>query len=115
MEQNNLQEIGKRFKDLRVAKGWSQATCARKLGYSNKTSISKIELGVQGIRRSQIEHVCEVLETTPAFLMGWTDSPDETMPTTPNKQALIDKVLTLSDDQCKRISDLLDALIANKQ
>ena len=73
MNENNLEELGKRFKELRLAKGWSQLTCARRLGYSNKTSVSKIELGQQGIKRSQIAKFAEVLGTTPEYLMGWKE------------------------------------------
>lgn len=73
MNENNLEELGKRFKELRLAKGWSQTTCARRLGYSNKTSVSKIELGQQGIKRSQIAKFAEVLNTTPEYLMGWKE------------------------------------------
>lgn len=99
MFNNSLIELGKRFKKLRLAKGWSQTTCARKLGYSNKTSVSKIELGVQGIKRSNVAHVAEVLGTTPEYLMGWKqpDGATELSPT--DKQILAGLDLLTDDDK----------------
>lgn len=112
MNEDNLLLIGQRFKELRLAKGWSQETCARKLGYSNKTSISKIELGVQGIRRSQIEHVCQVLGTTPAYLMGWKEEP--TLPGNPTltglKAEIVELVASMPEDKQKLLLELIKSM-----
>ena len=39
------------IKENRVAKGWSQSELARRVGYSDKSMISKIEKGVVDLSR----------------------------------------------------------------
>lgn len=123
MNENDLKAAGERFKELRLAKGWSQTTCARRCGFANKASISRIESGVQGIRRSNVEHVAEVLGTTPEYLMGWKEeaplSPElkaivGDRPLSPAMKELLESVQTLSDDQCEQITEYL-AFITSKR
>ena len=51
----------------------SQAELAEALGYSDRSTIAKIEKGINDITQSKIEAFAEALHTTPAYLMGWTD------------------------------------------
>ena len=62
----------------RKRKGLTQEELAAKMGYKSKSSINKIELGINDIPQSKIKQFAEVLEVTPAELMGWTsDSSDD--------------------------------------
>ena len=50
------------------------------MGYKSKSTINKIELGINDIPQSKIAKFAEVLATTPSFLMGWDEednSPEE--------------------------------------
>lgn len=62
-----------RIKKRREELGMSQAELAEKLGYSDRSTIAKIEKGVNDITQSKIAAFAEHLHTTPAYLMGWTD------------------------------------------
>lgn len=66
--------IGDRVKLLREKKGMTQGELAARLGYRSKSSVTHIERG-RDIPRSMVVKLADVLDTTPAFLMGW-DSPD---------------------------------------
>lgn len=66
--------IGDRIKSRRIQLGMTQEELALKLGYKSKSSINKIEIGVQDLPQKKIEAFAKALETTPAELMGWTDS-----------------------------------------
>ena len=66
-----------RIRERREALGLSQAELAEQLGYSNRSTIAKIEKGVNDITHSKIEAFAEALHTTTAYLMGWTDDPLE--------------------------------------
>ena len=48
--------IGERIKARRDELGMSQEELAHKIGYKSKTSINKIELGIQELRQSKIKH-----------------------------------------------------------
>lgn len=66
--------IGDRVKKLRNQKGLTQSELANLLGYKSKSSVAHIENG-RDIPRSMVVKLADVLDSTPAFLMGWTDTP----------------------------------------
>lgn len=67
--------IGDRIKSRRIQLGMTQEELALKLGYKSKSSINKIEIGVQDLPQKKIVAFAKALETTPAELMGWVDPP----------------------------------------
>lgn len=64
--------IGDRVKALREKKGFTQSELAEKLGYKSKTSVAHIENGRE-IPRAMIVKLSDILETSPAYLMGWEE------------------------------------------
>lgn len=64
--------IGDRVKLLREQKGMTQEELATKLGYKSKSSVTHIEKG-RDIPRSMVVTLADILDTTPAYLMGWED------------------------------------------
>ena len=56
----------------------TQEELAKRLGYKSKTSVAHIENGSRDIPRSVIVQLADILETTPSYLMGWTDDSIET-------------------------------------
>lgn len=65
------------IKNERIAKGLSQEELARRVGYADKTMISRIENGKIDLSQSKIKEFAKALGVTPGFLMGW-DVPKET-------------------------------------
>lgn len=65
--------IGDRIKRRRELLGMSQDELAKKLGYKNRSSINKIELGERNLTQSKIKAIADALDTTPAYIMGWDD------------------------------------------
>ena len=51
--------------------GLSQLELAQRMGYTSRSSISKIESGENDIPQSKIKAFAAALETTPSALMGW--------------------------------------------
>lgn len=66
--------LGERIKKLRLESGLTQEELAKEIGYSTKTSISKIENDVLDINQSTIVALARALKTTPSVLMGWTET-----------------------------------------
>lgn len=77
-----MAEIGKRIKNRRLILGMTQEELAQKLGYKNKSTIAKIEAGVNDIVQSKVVEFAEVLQTSVAYLMGWETNTD--LPPFPN-------------------------------
>lgn len=112
--------IGDRVKELRIKKGLTQLELAEMLGYKSKSSVTHIENG-RDIPRSMVVKLAAVLDSTPAYLMGWeSDATDQTEKETPPAdserwerfKAQYDK---LSAQEQHRIDAVLDAMLADPE
>ncbi|MDD6988793.1 helix-turn-helix domain-containing protein [Ruminococcus sp.] len=63
-------ELYKRIKQRREELGMSQEELAHKLGYKSRSTINKIEMGINDITQSKIKAFADALQTTPRYLMG---------------------------------------------
>lgn len=67
-------DMAYRIKERRLAMKLTQEALAAKLGLQ-KSAIAKYENGrVENIKRSVIAKMAEVLQCSPAYLMGWDDN-----------------------------------------
>lgn len=73
MERDESVSIGSRIREFRERLGLTQEELASMLGYKSKSSINKIETGINDITQSKVVAFAKALETTPAALMGWED------------------------------------------
>lgn len=96
-------KIGERIRDRRIELGMTQEDLARKLGYKSKTTINKIESGVNDITQPKIEAFARVLSVTPSYLMGWENEDDS--------YYLDPEVVTLANEMAARpgLKALMDA------
>ena len=71
MEKNiRLVEMGKRIRILRLEKELSQEALAHMCGYNSRSSINKIEAGLNDIPQSKIKAIADALSVSPAWLMS---------------------------------------------
>ena len=64
-------KMGKRIEFRRKQLGMNQTELAHMLGYKHKTSISKIEKGINEVSQSMIPEIAKALDTTIGYVMGW--------------------------------------------
>ena len=62
--------IGETIKERRIAMNLSQRDLAERMGYSNHSTIARIEAGKVDLPQSKIIQFAEVLQTSISFLMG---------------------------------------------
>ena len=62
-----------RIRELRTAAGMTQDELARAMEYKDRSMITKIEAGKVDISQKKINAFAKALNTTPAYLMGWTE------------------------------------------
>lgn len=99
-----MSEVGRNIAQRRKALGMTQEELAKKMGYKSKSTINKIELGINDIVQSKVVKFAEVLETTPAVLMGWVEMQKK-------NDTLTDIVLKLrSDDELISLVDNITQL-----
>lgn len=65
------------IKRYRMEAKLSQAELAKRTGYTDRSSIAKIEKGLVDLSQSKIKQFAEVLGVTPGHLMGWDEKPVE--------------------------------------
>jgi len=64
-----METIYDRIKRLRVARNMSQDELARRVGYSGRSAISKVELGLRDITQTMMLKYAAALGTTPTYLI----------------------------------------------
>lgn len=72
-----MSNFGDRIKELRLKRGWTQDELAARMGYKSKSTINKIELGINDIPQSKIAQFAEIFGMTPGQLMGWHADPED--------------------------------------
>ena len=82
-------ELYQRIRKRRGELGLSQEELAQKMGYKSRSSINKIEMGENDIPQSKIVQFARALNTTPAYLMGWEDNPDQKEKAPAEAEALV--------------------------
>ena len=105
-------QLYENIKLLRISHGWNQSELAEKVGYSDKSMISKIEKGAVALSRSQIVKFATVFGVTASVLMGDTLSPAAGPDLDPDDQALLNKYHMLSDEGKGMLQNRVDELIA---
>lgn len=68
-----MSTVGENILQMRKKLDWTQEELAIRMGYKSKSTINKIEMGINDIPQSKIVQFAEVLGTTPAHLMGWDE------------------------------------------
>ena len=87
--------LSERIRERRIALGMSQDALASRLGYTSRSSITKIEGGVISLTQPRIEDFAKALMVTPAYLMGWTDDPQS--PGNPENVYPVDRVISFNE------------------
>ena len=112
-------KIGKNIANRRKELGITQEELARRMGYKSKSTINKIELGVNDIPQTKIVKFAEVLSTTPSALMGWEKQKKDNevivnlvakLRTDDEFLSLVNTLSNLSEDKLNAIKQMLVVL-----
>ena len=82
-----MQPLYENIKRLRLQKGWSQQRLADMVGYSDRSSIAKIESGLVDLSRSKIEEFADALGVSPVKLMGIEGTDKKALPVAEDKHS----------------------------
>lgn len=117
---NLMSNIGNNIKERRESLGMSQDELAEKMGYKSRSTIAKIEKGVNDVTQTNIVKFAEILKTTPAYLMGWekvekkADTISDVvlrMKTDPDFCSLVEKLNTLDSEKINGVKQMLSAFV----
>lgn len=68
-------DLSSRIRQRREQLSLSQEELAARMGYRSKSSITKLEKGINDLPRAKLEELAAALDATPAWLMGLADLP----------------------------------------
>ena len=112
-----MSTVGENILLMRKQLGLTQEELAKRMGYKSKSTINKIELGINDIPQSKIAQFAEVLCTTPAHLMGWDEeeknSPEEPK-LTEGEKMLIELFRRVPEEQQTLVLQMIRAALGNQ-
>ena len=92
----------------------SQDDLARAMGYKDRSMITKIESGKVDISQKKIVAFARALNTTPGYLMGWTEEPPDdplyNNPKTPEARSLAKGIDKMPQAQREAILNMMNGL-----
>lgn len=95
--------LGTQIRKRRQELGWSQEELANKMGYASKTTINKIELGINDIPQSKIMKFAEVLGISVAWLLELEDFG--------KRQRIADLIGRLDSEDLAKIEERIEVLL----
>lgn len=109
--------IGEKIKARRTELMLSQRDLCEKMGYSNHSTIGKIEAGKVDIPQSRIVQFAEVLGVSVAYLMGW-DQEEKEQPInldglSEKRKALIQFAMSVPEDKAEMILQVMKTILKN--
>lgn len=112
-------QLYENIKRYRKEAGLTQEELAKLTGYSDRSSIAKVEKGAVDLSQSKIKQFAEVLGVTPGHLMGWDDKEPEDLGAIaaevlqePALLSMVQDYLTLSEKDKFMVRTLVESLAA---
>lgn len=115
-----MSTIGNKIMNRRKLLGITQEELAKRMGYKSKSTINKIELGINDIPQSKIAKFAEVLLTTPSYLMGWEEEEEnknthDKRVLTEGEEMLLDLFNQVPEESQQMILDMIQIALKKKQ
>lgn len=108
---NAGENIAFRRKELKL----TQEELAHRMGYKSKSTINKIELGINDIPLSKVVQFAEVLGVSTAYLMGWEEETKNGNPAEDgipeSKQRLIEFAKSVPDDKVDLVLKVMQSIV----
>lgn len=110
---------GQRIKFRRKQLSISAEKLASVIGVSPATVYRWEKGDIEKVSSTVINPLADALQTTPAFLMGWSDDPDRAseeikppvIPLSEKRQALIDLLMNIPDEKIELFSRIAESVL----
>lgn len=99
--------VGDRIRIRRTELGMTQEELGKKVGYTSRTTVNKVESGISQLNQKRIILFANALNVTPAYLMGWEETKED--------QELINIIKGMSEEEVKELSSFVDYIISKRK
>jgi transcriptional regulator with XRE-family HTH domain len=106
-------EMSKKIKELRLAKGMTLEQVADIVGVG-KSTVRKWETGmIANMKRDKIALLATALSTTPAYLMGWKEETTDpkVVALSEHEQLMLDLLRRVPEDKQKMVIDVIQTVL----
>ena len=114
-----MSTVGENILRMRKELDWTQEELATRMGYKSKSTINKIEMGINDIPQSKIVKFAEVLGTTPAHLMGWSENETtlspESVELSEGEKMLLDLFRRVPEENQQLVLQMIRAALGNQE
>lgn len=111
-------ETRRRIAERRLALNYTQLELAKRLGYTSRSSVSRVERGTLPLSKQSIAKWSVVLQTTPEYLLHLTDSVDGTVVGKSTYDDDIEKLIKIYSKMNKKeralLLDFAETILKNK-
>lgn len=107
-------EYFERIKMLRMERGMSQDELAKRMGYADRSMLTKIEAGKVEITVKKLKQFAKVFNVDPAYLAGFSEG-QENMDHALELSTLIQKASELDNADRARIAERIDMLLEQEK
>ena len=108
-------KMGKRIEFRRKQLDLTQDELAHKLGYKHKTSISKIEKGINEVSQSMIPEIAKALDTTIGYIMGWEQQDSTSYHLTAAEKEIINLYRKMNADGQEKVLEYIKDIAENSR
>ena len=98
IKNKELEIIGRRVREARIAIGLTQDEVAEKMGYTSRTTINKIEMGINGVPNSKLSLLAEILNVDISYLLVGDNKKESALLTLTSKDGKV-KTMQITDKQ----------------
>jgi transcriptional regulator with XRE-family HTH domain len=109
----HIMKIGEKIKQRRIELEWSQRDLADRMGYSNHSTLARIETGKVDVSQTRIVQFAEVLGVSVAYLMDWEDKKTPVKTDELNRRKLIEFAESVPEDKAERVLQLMKLILQN--
>ena len=106
-----MYDLYENIKNRRIELGMTQDELARLTGYTDRSSIAKIESGKVDLTSSKILLFADVLKVTPTELLGW--KPEKAQTLTKPQTEIIEMYNRLNTEGQRKVYEYLSDLTAS--
>lgn len=113
--------IGQKIKERRTELQLTQRDLAARMGYSNHSTVARVEAGKIDLPQSKLVQFAAVLGVSAGYLMGWEDQPEDLgalaaeLLKDPELLQLVHNFKALGSTDRATVSALVSSLAKNKK